>query len=110
MLIMERLSTGTLRQIVNRLVGALHPQEIYLFGSHAGGKPHRDSDVDLLVVVPDDAGDCDELSLEGRRRLLELRVPVDLLVYHRRDMDKWSAVRMSLPGAVVRKGRLLYAA
>ncbi|HZU36608.1 MAG TPA: nucleotidyltransferase domain-containing protein [Gemmataceae bacterium] len=29
-----------------------HPERIILFGSYAYGKPHRNSDVDMLVVMP----------------------------------------------------------
>jgi predicted nucleotidyltransferase len=29
-----------------------HPDKIILFGSHAYGKPHADSDVDILVIMP----------------------------------------------------------
>jgi predicted nucleotidyltransferase len=29
-----------------------HPEKIILFGSHAYGKPHADSDVDILVIMP----------------------------------------------------------
>jgi predicted nucleotidyltransferase len=29
-----------------------HPNKIILFGSHAYGRPHENSDVDLLVVMP----------------------------------------------------------
>lgn len=28
---------------------------IYLFGSYAYGQPHRDSDFDLYVIIPDDS-------------------------------------------------------
>ena len=63
-----------------------------------------------LVVVPDDGGDPDELALAGRRALLDYPVGVDILVYHRSQMDKWAAVRCSLPHTVVQKGRQLYAA
>lgn len=27
-------------------------RKLYLFGSYAAGKPHRDSDVDLIIVSP----------------------------------------------------------
>ena len=34
-------------------VGALfQPEKIILFGSHAYGTPHADSDVDILVIMP----------------------------------------------------------
>ena len=36
------------RQIAERFA----PEQIILFGSYAYGKPHKDSDVDILVVMP----------------------------------------------------------
>ncbi len=107
---MKDLPEGLLEQVVERLVSVLQPEQIYLFGSHAYGSPHRHSDLDFLVVVPDDAGDPDELALAGRRALLDLPVSVDILIYHRSQMDKWEPVRCSLPHTVVKRGRRLYAA
>ena len=40
-----------LRQITQRIVEEFTPEKVILFGSHAWGKPHRDSDVDLLVMM-----------------------------------------------------------
>lgn len=40
--------------IVNKLVKALHPEQIILFGSFAYGEPTVDSDVDLLVIMETD--------------------------------------------------------
>jgi predicted nucleotidyltransferase len=36
------------RQIAERF----HPEKIILFGSYAYGRPHNESDVDLLVIMP----------------------------------------------------------
>jgi len=106
---MQEVSENLLAKIIEMVVGALHPEQVYLFGSHAYGRPHRHSDLDLLVVVADDAGDPDTLALAGRRALLSCPIPVDILVYHRSEMDKWVPVRCSLPHIVVEKGRELYA-
>lgn len=95
---------------MRRLVDALHPQAIYLFGSHAYGTPDRNSDVDLLVVVEDDAGDRMELEIQGLRALRQMPVPKDVLVFPRSEMDKWSPVRSTLPHTATQKGKLLYAA
>jgi predicted nucleotidyltransferase len=35
-----------------RVAREFHPDQIILFGSYAHGKPTRDSDVDLLVIMP----------------------------------------------------------
>jgi predicted nucleotidyltransferase len=41
----------TLKEIIIKTVPV---EEIYLFGSHADGTPHKDSDLDLYVVLKDD--------------------------------------------------------
>jgi Integrase core domain/Nucleotidyltransferase domain len=41
-----------LAEIVRRLIEALQPERIYLFGSRARGEAGADSDYDLMVVVP----------------------------------------------------------
>lgn len=42
-----------LREVVRRIVSKVpRVRQIVLFGSYATGKPTRDSDLDLLIVVP----------------------------------------------------------
>jgi predicted nucleotidyltransferase len=40
-----------LQEIVRRIVEAVDPVKIILFGSYAYGIPHKDSDVDILVIM-----------------------------------------------------------
>lgn len=42
-----------IKTVTDRLVKGLHPDQIILFGSYAYGTPDTDSDLDLLIVVPD---------------------------------------------------------
>ncbi len=44
---------GLLDEVVKRTVRAVQPLRIILFGSAARGTMGQDSDLDLLVVVPD---------------------------------------------------------
>jgi len=39
--------------IVQRIMDVFHPLRIILFGSAARGEAGQDSDIDLLVVMPD---------------------------------------------------------
>lgn len=39
-------------EYVHQIAERFHPERIILFGSYAYGKPHKDSDVDILVVMP----------------------------------------------------------
>lgn len=50
---------GIIREMVDRIVRGFQPEQVILFGSYARGTETRDSDVDLLVVLP---------QIEGSRR------------------------------------------
>lgn len=48
-----------LAETVRRLVAALNPEKIILFGSYVYGFPSGDSDVDLLVIMQTSARPAD---------------------------------------------------
>ena len=52
--------TALLNEMVRRIVESVHPQQISLFGSAARGEMGPDSDLDVLVVMPDG---CDRLEV-----------------------------------------------
>jgi uncharacterized protein len=73
-----RVPRAAIRKYVQKIVERFHPERIVLFGSHAYGKPHEDSDVDLLVVMPSRPG----VNLTDRIRwVLPAPFPMDLLVH-----------------------------
>jgi predicted nucleotidyltransferase len=41
-----------IRRFARQVAERFKPDRIILFGSHANGTPHADSDVDILVVMP----------------------------------------------------------
>src|SRR5262249_41367201 len=43
---------AAIRRFARQVAERFRPEKIVLFGSHAYGKPHADSDVDILVVMP----------------------------------------------------------
>jgi predicted nucleotidyltransferase len=51
-----RVPRAAIRKYVRQIVERFRPEKVILFGSHAYGKPHADSDVDLLVVMPSRRG------------------------------------------------------
>jgi predicted nucleotidyltransferase len=53
-LIMDKEVQMELDKLKNLIVDAVPVEQIYLFGSYAYGTPHKDSDLDLYVVLKDD--------------------------------------------------------
>ena len=96
-------------EITNRLVEFYRPIRIYLFGSVARGDDGPDSDLDFLVVVPDDAPAHKLRPGAGRRAVRGTRFAKDIIPWRKTDFEERAAwVTASLPATVVREGRVLY--
>lgn len=82
---------------------------IYLFGSAAKGEAGSDSDLDFLVVVPDETT-AEKLRSTGYYKHLDgVAAAFDVIPWRKSDFEGRAAwVRASLPATVVREGRLLY--
>jgi predicted nucleotidyltransferase len=99
-----------LARIIERVAEAYQPERIYLFGSKARGDSGPDSDFDLMVVVPDDAPEDRKRSRLAYERLWGTGTAADVLVWTRGRFESRAHLRASLPGTILREGRLLYAA
>lgn len=101
---------GKLLEVVRRLVEVYAPERIYLFGSTARGDSDEDSDLDIMVVVPDDTPA--PLCSAGRayQALWGVGVAVDVLIWTRSAFDERLHLNASLPATILREGRLLHAA
>ena len=53
--------TETINSIKESVLKFVPAKYIYLFGSYAYGNPTEESDIDIYVVTPDDAGNFSEL-------------------------------------------------
>jgi predicted nucleotidyltransferase len=103
-------SSGFLSAALDRLVEAYRPDFVYLFGFAARGDVGPDSDYDLLIVVPDDASPERRGSRLAYERLWGTGVAVDALICTRSWFEARRELRASLPGTVLREGKLLYRA
>jgi predicted nucleotidyltransferase len=98
-----------IEEITRRLVEYYHPDRIYLFGSETRGEAGPDSDLDFLVVVPDDTPKEVMRSWDLYRQFAEIEVAKDVVPWRRSDFEgRAKHVKTSLPATVVREGRLLY--
>lgn len=98
-----------LKDVTDRLVKKFNPVEIYLFGSHAWGTPHKDSDLDLLIVVDQLKGKQWEDCSQGYDALFDIRIPKDIIVYPKAEFEQKSETATSLFRKIKDEGKLLYA-
>jgi len=100
---------GAIDRLVQRIVEVAHPLRILLFGSAARGEFRPDSDVDLLVVMPEGVHrrrTAQELYLEIRG----MGIPFDLLVATPSDLEKHRDNVGLVYRTILREGREVYAA
>jgi predicted nucleotidyltransferase len=97
------------REIVERIVNEVHPTRIILFGSVARDEQNVESDVDLLVIMPE--------GIHKRRTaqilycsLRGLSVPVDIVVTTEADLDRQKDNLGLIYRTILQEGRELYAA
>lgn len=105
---MKHIDPQLLEKIIRRLVETLQPQAIYLYGAHAYGQPHQDSDADLLAVVGDCALPPHRRSVPAYRALRGLCLPADVIVITRAEFKRRAQWSSSVERAATRKRRVLY--
>lgn len=105
---MKALDETLLETATRRLVAEFQPEQVWLYGSHAWGHPHDDSDVDLLVVVPHSDETPIRRSQRAHRCLRGLRMPKDVLVETRQEVDRVKESKTSLENIILTRGRRLY--
>ena len=105
---MKMLDENLLEIVTQRLVTEFQPEQVWLYGSHAWGNPHADSDVDLLVVVPDSNETPIRRSQRAHHCLRGLRMPKDVLVETRQEVDRVKELKTSLENVILSRGRRLY--
>lgn len=94
-------------EVRRRLLTALQPTRIIVFGSRVRGTALPDSDLDLLVVEPG-GGTLGERGVRVGAALGRLGVPVDLVVYTPAEFEEQRRYRSSIAAIAEREGRVLH--
>src|SRR6266516_1633308 len=94
-----------IRRFARRVAERFRPEKIILFGSHAYGTPHADSDVDILVIMPA----RNQLDQAVKIELAcDPPFPLDIIVRTPHNM-KWRLLEGdSFLSEITAKGKVLY--
>jgi uncharacterized protein len=104
----SRIPMRTIRALANMIVEKFNPEEIILFGSHAYGKPHAWSDLDLLVVMDTPKGEVKTI-IEISDSLPPLPFSVDIIARSRSVINKRKKLGDYFLREITEKGKVLYA-
>lgn len=98
-----------LDEVVERITRTIQPSRIILFGSAAHGEMGPDSDLDLLLIVPDGAHRR-QTSRKVFRALRGIGVPKDVIVVTESDVAEYGANPSLIIKPAIETGRDLYVA
>jgi uncharacterized protein len=101
---------AALAGVVARLVEALDPQAIWLFGSRARGEHRPDSDFDLLVVAKDNGQFQSNDYVKTLRPTFDTEVDCEVIPCSFEDFEDARTLHTTLVSQVIENGRLVYKA
>lgn len=107
--IVVRMTFQVPRVLLDGVIARFDPVEVYLFGSHARGDAHQDSDIDLYVVLDDHQ----TKGLNTSRAIGEARCgvneAVDIVLATRSSHTRFKATPGAMARTVDLEGVRLYA-
>ena len=96
-----------IEELVQRIVEAVHPLRIILFGSAARGEMGTDSDLDVLVIMPDGTHRR-KTTQEIYRHMWGFGVAKDIVVVTESDLQAYGHNPYMILKNALEEGRELY--
>ncbi len=106
---MTSLNSAMIDEIVRRVTEAIHPLRVILFGSAARGEMGPNSDVDLLIIMPDGTRRRDA-SRKAFRALSGLGIAKDVVVVTESDLKEFGHNPSLVIKPALEEGREVYSA
>ena len=98
---------SVIEKMVQRIVTDVNPLQILLFGSSARDEMQPDSDLDILVVMPD-GSNCLSVARKLYLWLFDLEYPKDIIVVLQSDIGKYGENPCLVLHDALKEGKELY--
>lgn len=101
------MSNTLLKEITAKITNHLDAEKIILFGSYAYGKPKKNSDLDLFIIM-----ESNERTANRRIKVSQLfwdrEMPMDFIVKTPSEIKQRLAIGDPFIKKILEKGKLLY--
>jgi predicted nucleotidyltransferase len=101
------IDSDKISEVVNRIAINFNPDKIILFGSYANRIPDNGSDLDLLIIQETDLP-MHKRGFDIRLSLIGTMIPIDVLVYTKREFDEEKEKRFSFINSAIRNSKVIY--
>jgi len=92
------------KSVIERLKNR-NPQAIILYGSYAWGKPHQDSDLDLVVIEESNQPRIDRI--RELRSYIKTKQPIDIMALTPSEAKKYGE-KFSFYKKILNEGKVVY--
>ena len=106
---MEQQIQDELQILIDTIIGIVPVDQIFLFGSYATGISHADSDLDIFVVLKEDADirEIDAMKLISKAIRDKKTMPVDIIVSKKNKFNQ-RKYTPSIERHIAQEGMVLY--
>ncbi|WP_350342993.1 nucleotidyltransferase domain-containing protein [Proteinivorax tanatarense] len=106
---MEKKVKDELDMLIDIIIGIVPVEQIFLFGSYVTGIPHADSDLDIFVVIKEDADirEIDAMKLINKAIRDKKTMPVDVIVSKKNIFNKRKYIP-SIERQIAQEGMVVY--
>lgn len=98
-----------LKETVQRILSVVQPKKVLLFGSASRGEMHKDSDIDILVVVQSGTHRR-KTAQKIYRNMIGVGFAVDIIVVTEDDIEEFKDNIGMIIRPAIEEGKILYAA
>ena len=102
------ISKEKITDIARKIAECFNPEKIILFGSYVWGKPDKDSDLDLFVIMESTERPI-KRAASLRRVLKDRYVPMDILVRTPEELKHRIDIGDPFIKKILRDGQVIYA-
>ena len=110
---MQKLAPEIISELESRLTELLHPDDILLFGSYVKGNATKDSDVDIMVIMPNGSEAGRQRTIEARRYIQDIfydrNLAFDLVMRTQEAFDRYKHRQGTLQYEIAQHGVSLHA-